>query len=135
MEWDFQDILHLDAMEWIARRKDWRQFFRFERKLARITGGHYNSALLLDPILAEATAKLPKAKNPPLLGFTRQMHLLTDIGDLMLKQIAKDPQTASLPRPLTAMDKLATARRQAALNRTIARFAPHHAHLTPRVGS
>lgn len=133
MEWDFQDILHLDAMDWIARRKDWRQFFRFERKLARITGGAYNSALLLDPVLAEATAKLPKAKNPPLHGFTRQMHLLTDIGDLILKQIAKDPETAALPRPLTATDYLSVAKRQARMDRTVALFSPRHAHLAPRL--
>jgi hypothetical protein len=61
------------------------------------------------------------------------MHLLTDIGDLLLKRIAKDPQTACLPRPLTAVDHLSIAKRQARMDRTIALFSPRHAHLSPRL--
>lgn len=125
----------MEASDWIAGKRHWNQFWRWTRRISRIPGTAYNEALLLDPELAQETAKakLPKVKNPPLFKFTKEMHLLTDIGDILYKANAKDPQAASLPRPVTAMDKLKTARRQAALNRTIARFAPHHAHLTPRV--
>jgi hypothetical protein len=125
----------MDALEWIAGRRSWAQFLRHAHKFSLISGTAYNTALLLDPELAEQTAKakLPKLKNPPLLGWTREMHLLTDIGDLIYKSNAADPQKASLPRPLTAMDKLKKARRQAGLNRVVARFSPHHAHLTPQV--
>lgn len=120
-------------MDWIARRKDWRQFFRFERKLARITGGAYNSALLLDQEIAEANKGRPKAKNPQLFRFTPEMHLLTDIGDILYKQAVKDPGSVSLPRPLTAADLLSLSKRQAGMNRTIALFSPTHAHLTPQI--
>lgn len=75
----------------------------------------------------------PKASNPQLFRFTNTMHLLTDIGDLIYKQAVKDPASVSLPRPLTAVDHLKLQRRQAGMNRAIERFAPRHAHLTPRL--
>lgn len=122
-------------MDWIARKRDWRQFFRFESKLARITGGAYNSALLLDPDVAKANTGRPRGKHPQLFRFTNQMHLLTDIGDLIYKQAVKDPATASLPRPLTAADHLSLAKRQAGLDRMVALFSPAHAHLAPRLSA
>jgi len=75
---------------------------------------------------------MPKAKHPPLVGFTSEMHLITDIADLMLKWMTRDPK-AHLPRPLTAVDHLSLSKRQAGMNRAIARFSPHHAHLTPQL--
>ncbi|MGW4719795.1 hypothetical protein [Nocardia sp. NPDC004260] len=120
-------------MDWIARKRDWRQFFRFERKLARITGGAYNSALLLNPEIAEANKGKPKPKHPQLFRFTNEMHLLTDIGDILYKQAVKDPRSVSLPRPLTAADHLSRAKRQAGMNRVVAQFSPQHVHLTPRI--
>lgn len=121
-------------MEWIARQRDWRQFFRFAIRVAAVTGSAYQSALLLDPEIAQATRGAPRMKNPALFRFTNVMHLLTDIGDILYKQAAKDPATASLPRPLTATDHLKLQRRQTGMNRTIARFSPTHTDLTPRVG-
>lgn len=120
-------------MDWIARKRDWRKFWRFEANLRRCGGGAYNSALLLDPDIAAANAKLPKPKNPQLFRFTPEMHLLTDIGDLLFKQAVKDPSTASLPRPLTAADHLSLTKRQAGMNRTVATFFPTHTHLTPKL--
>lgn len=103
--------------------------------MAYVGGSAYNSALLLDPEIAELNLGRPRAKNPQLFRFTNVMHLLTDIGDILYKQVAKDPATAALPRPLTATDHLKLAKRQAGMNRTIARFSPQHAHLTPQLSA
>ena len=124
----------LDALDWIRRVRPWPQFFRFAARVGRIPGTAYYAKLMLDPRGAEIRAKLPKAKNPPLEGFTAQMHLLTDIADLLYKKITHDPK-AHLPRPLTAVDHLSLAKRQAGMDRAIARFSPHHAHLTPKLGA
>lgn len=78
---------------------------------------------------------MPRSKNPQLWRFSSEMHLLTDIGDILYKSNAKDPETASLPRPLTALDQLKLVKRQAAMNRLVALFSPQHAHLTPRLSA
>ncbi len=87
---------------------------------------------MLDPKLAEKRAKLPKAKNPQLFRWTAEMSLLADGIDLLYKRVTADPR-AALPRPLTAIDHLSLAKRQAAMNRTVARFSPRHVHLTPQL--
>jgi hypothetical protein len=120
-------------LDWIARQRDWRQFFRFSSRIASITGTAYHSALLLDPEIAEYSLGAPAAKNPQLFRFTSQMHLLTDIGDILYKQAVKDPASASLPRPLTAVDHLKLRKRQAGMNRAVALFSPEYAHLTPQL--
>ncbi|MFC9432682.1 hypothetical protein [Nocardia sp. NPDC057030] len=122
-------------MDWIARKKDWRQFFRFEERINRFVGSAYHSALLLDPDLAAAGDKAPRQTHPPLWRFSNQMHLLTDIGDILYKQAVKDPATAALPRPLTAADHLRLSKRQAGMDRTIKLFSPVHAGLTPRLSA
>lgn len=87
---------------------------------------------MLDPKLAELRSKMPKSKNPPLVGWTPEMHLLADIADMLYKRFTGDPK-ARLPRPLTAADHLALRKRQAGIDRTIALFSPQHAHLTPKL--
>lgn len=89
---------------------------------------------MLNPKLAEKRAKLPKAKNPQLYGWTAEMSLIADGIDLMYKRATGDPH-AALPRPLTALDHLSLAKRQAAMNRTIALFSPRHAHLAPQLNA
>lgn len=125
-------VFHVDALEWVAGRRSWAQFFRFTERLARTPGTAYYSELMLDPELAELRAKMPKAKNPQLLGWTAEMSLLADGIDLLYKRFTGDAR-ASLPRPLTAVDHRSLANRQAAMNRTIARFSPHHVKLTPKL--
>lgn len=119
-------------MEWIARKRNWAEFLRFADKLSRRAGSSYHSALMLDPSLADERNRLPKAKNPQLFGWTAQMHLLADIADILYKTAAHDPKV-SLPRPLTAVDHLSLARRQAGMNRLIMQFSPRHSRLTPQL--
>jgi hypothetical protein len=132
LEWDFREILHVDALDWVARKRNWAQFLRFTDMLSRRPGSAYHSALMLNPELAVERKKLKKAKNPQLFGWTSEMHLLADIADILYKTAAHDPNVA-LPRPLTALDHLSLMRRQAAMNRTVMQFSPHHAHLTPQL--
>lgn len=60
------------------------------------------------------------------------MSLLADGIDLIYKRATRDPR-AALPRPLTGLDYLQHARRQAAMNRAVALFSPRHVHLTPKL--
>lgn len=98
-------------------------------------GSAYHSALSLDPRFAEASAGLPAPKNPPLFRFDTKMHALSDIADLLIARLVKDPGTAKVRRPLTARDHRSLAKRQAAMDRAVAIFSPHHAHLAPRVSA
>lgn len=124
-------------MDWVARKRDWRQFVRFKAWLGRQPGSAYYARLMLDPAVAEAMEKLPKATNPPLRGFTPLLARLTDIGDILLKAAAAngggDPNKARLPRPLTAADTLALSRRQVSLNHVVAKATPQYVHLTPQL--
>lgn len=102
-------------MDWIARKRDWRQFFRFREGLGQQLGTAYCSRLLADVDLAVAQRKagLKAPKNPPLRGFTPVMHALTDIADLILKVNSADPRKVEgLPRPLTAEHRLRDRKRR-----------------------
>lgn len=99
-------------MDWIARKRDWRQFFRLVDGLE--LGTAYYSQLLLDPeiALAQANSNAAPAKNPPLRGFTPLMHAITDLADILLKVNSPDPRKVDgLPRPLTARDHLKERKR------------------------
>ena len=127
--------MNVDALDWIRGERPWPQFFRFYKRCCLKVGSACHSALLTDPALAEAAAKLPKLKNPSPFGFTAEIHALRDIADLLLARMAKDPRSAALPRPLTGSDMLALRKRQAAMNRAVAIFSPHHTDLTPQLSA
>lgn len=120
-------------MKWVARKKDWRQFWRYKSRIQRIVGSDYLSALLLTPEVAEeqAKAKLPKLKNPALFRYTSLDHRLTDIADILLKSAAArgggDPGSASIPRPITAMDHLEAQNRRAYFNHIHSKATPRRA--------
>lgn len=121
-----------DPLDWIAGKRSWKQFLRYAERLARIPGSAYREALELNPELAGKRKKLPKAKNPPLFGYSAEMYLITDLADLLYKRFARDPGV-SFPRPLTAVDHLSLAKRQAGMDRLIRSFFPDHTHLTPNL--
>ena len=111
-------------MDWIARKKDWRQFYRFKDQLG--LGTAYYSELLLDEELAAQAIEKRSPRNPPLRGYTPLLHRLTDIADIMLKhavaQGGGDPNRVDgIPRPLTARDKIRDRRRQQKLDRIVAK--------------
>ncbi|WP_433568062.1 hypothetical protein ACQP1O_43240 (plasmid) [Nocardia sp. CA-151230] len=132
---DFQDILGVDAYDWIRGLRPWSQFHRHYKRCCRIVGSACHSALLVDPQLAEEAAKLPKAKNPTAFGFSAEIHALFNICDLIIAQIAKDPRASMLPRPLTGADILSQQKRQAAMNKLVATFSPQHVDLTPQLSA
>lgn len=109
-------------MDWIARRKDWRQFYRLKDQFG--LGTAYYSTLLLDPDIAleQDRLGLKPSKNPPLKGFTPLIHAITDLGDILLKSRASDPNgVEGLPRPLTARDKFKGRKRARDHNEIVAK--------------
>lgn len=135
IEGDFQEILHLDALDWIRGERSWPQFFRHYKKVSRRVGSATHSRLLTDPDLAAQLGELPVKKNPDAEGFTSTHYMLREIQEILLAQKAKDPRAVALPRPLTGWDLLSLRKRQAGMNRTIALFAPEHVHLTPQLSA
>ena len=102
-----------------------------------IAGSAYNSALLLDLELAEATKGQPKATHPQLWRFDAHMQRLTDLGDILLKTaVAKgggDVDAAHLRRPLTAADHLDLDRRQRNMNKLFQVWFPDHMDKIPTI--
>jgi hypothetical protein len=92
---------------------------------------------MLDRDLAELTADMPKAKNPPLFRFDTVMQRLTDIGDILYATaVARgggDVEQARLPRPLTAADDIDLERRQLNMNKLFAVWFPDHMDRVPRL--
>ena len=87
LEWDFQHVLGLNAMDWIAGKKDWRQFYRFKQRLGM--GTAYFAAKANDPELAKELAKQPRnvnseAKPPSVEGWTPMMDRLANIEDRLI---------------------------------------------------
>lgn len=84
LEWDFQKELGLRAMDWIAGKKDWREFYRFRARLG--LGSAYFSALANDPelaaIMAERLKDRPTTPQPPSAeGWNPLRDDLADIKD------------------------------------------------------
>ncbi len=126
-------------MDWVARRRDWRQFFRLAARAGRITGSAYHEALLLDPVVAKHLEQMPRDKHPQLFRFDATLHRLTDIADILYKtavaQAGGDVENANLSRPLTAIDHARLVKRQTAMDRAIATWFPKHTALTPKLTS
>lgn len=110
---------------------------RFVNKLGRIPGTAYNSALMLDRDLADATKDLPRATHPQLFGFSSLHHLLTDVGDIVLQtavaRAGGDVESARLKRPLTAADHLDLERRQQNMHKLFNVWFPGHMDKVPKL--
>lgn len=136
LEWDFQELLGLNALEWVNSppllqnpftnepvefsgvRKDWRQFYRLKEQLPM--GSAYWAAKYGDEELAEQVlASMPKdfdRKNrsnggTPLRGFTPLKEQLTAINNnLILLRASMTGSDGSDVRlvsyPETAIEKL-----------------------------
>lgn len=133
LEWDFQEILGLNAMEWINSpplgegetlrpgevRRDWRQFYRFKEQLPM--GSAYWAAKYGDEELAEEVlAQMPKdferrqrktVQGVPLRGWTPLKEQLTAMNNhlilLRASMTGADGNEVRLaPYPETAIEKL-----------------------------
>lgn len=115
LTWDFR-CLGLDVMDWVAGKKDWREFYRLRAHLGQ--GTHYHSALINDPEVAEALAELPENRDqapPASEGWTPLMERLASIEDrlAMLHAAtvgAKGHQVVLVPRPVYEFEKLRSRR-------------------------
>lgn len=112
-------------MDWIARKRDWRQFQRLSRKLLEIQGSAYYAKMVADPEVAAGMRGLPKSRNPPLFRWTDQLSRLTDIADITLKKGASEPdRIPGLPRPITGEAMLARQERNTKIASIIAKATP-----------
>lgn len=110
---------------------------RFANRVGRIPGTAYNSALMLDRDLAEATKDLPRATHPQLFGYTSLHHMVADLSDITLQvAVARgggDVESARLKRPLTAADHLDLERRQKNMNKLFSVWFPGHMDKVPKL--
>lgn len=81
MERDFARVYRRRALDWVAGKYDWREFWRLKEGLKE--GTEYFAAKLNDPEVAAEIAKQPRGKPspPPLEGWTVLRADLADIKD------------------------------------------------------
>lgn len=133
MELDFNAI-GLRAMDWMAGKKDWREFYRFKESFG--VGTHYFSAKLNDPEIAEELAKQKKKTGPPPPpapeGFGPLRHDLADIKDLismLAAGMSGGGQTTVLtPRPQFEYEKIRERISKKKINRMLGMLLPHENH-------
>lgn len=132
MEWDFQVELNgLNAMDWIARKRDWRQFYRFKNQLG--VGSAYWSAQMMNPELAAILAELPTPTprtTPPMRGFTPLMHALTDVKDQLIAlrgamSQARPNEISFSPRPVSKAEEMKKERSRAKRRVMLSQLLPH----------
>lgn len=112
-------------MDWIARKRDWRQFHRLSRKLLEIQGSAYYAKMVGDPEVAARMRDLPTSRNPPLFRWDDKMSRLTDLADISLKKGSSDPdRVPGLPRPITGDAILARQERNTKLDSIRAKATP-----------
>ena len=103
LTWDFL-CLGLNVMDWVAGRRDWREFYRIRARLRE--GSDYHAAVINDPEIAEALAEMPVSTDqapPPAEGWTPLMERLASIEDrLVLLHAAHvgSKHVSGVPRPV-----------------------------------
>lgn len=84
LTWDFL-CLGLNVSDWVAGRRDWREFYRIRARLRE--GSDYHAAVINDPEIAEALAEMPEnteSAPPPAEGWTPMMERLASIEDRLV---------------------------------------------------
>lgn len=124
IEWDFQQILGVNALDYFAApcqcgqcrrdtafhvryasRRDWDQFVRFYETLLNWRGSYLQALFLSDPDVIEVQANASDEdwapKKPPLFGWTPIIDMLTNIADQLIASRARDPDSVKFyPRPV-----------------------------------
>ncbi|GAA4399654.1 hypothetical protein GCM10023147_37340 [Tsukamurella soli] len=92
----------LRAMDWMAGKKDWREFYRFKDRLG--PGTDYYAAMLDDPDTVEAMLKLPPAKPgaPALRDWNWLRETLTQMTEVIA---ASGGAKVKLPRPESEVER------------------------------
>lgn len=115
IEWDLRRELGIDLVDYFRGTRPWAQLYRFLARLPRHS--HFYAGVMDDEA---AVAQLLGRDRPGtfgLTGWTFERELLTAIVDAVnqlhatLIQVnssdGKRPKTAPLPRPTTALDRIA----------------------------
>lgn len=118
-------------MDWVAGKKDWREFYRLKEGLG--LGTAYYSAKANNTELAEELAKQPVPKNagPPEVdaeGFDPLMYRLAAIEDRLIvlaaQQSGDGKQPAFTPRPVFAVEKIRKRESKKRIRKMISQLVP-----------
>lgn len=102
-----QQVLNVNALDYFVGvpGRTFDQLIRFYETLSRLTGSYVQSAQLHDPDVIDEMCKIPESEwhkggPPPLFGFDKYMHKLTDIADQLIASRAHgDSGVSFYPRP------------------------------------
>lgn len=115
IEWDLRHELGIDLIDYFRGARPWAQLYRFLARLPRHS--HFHASVMDDD---DAVKQLLSRERPAgfgLVGWTFERELLTAAVDALnqlhatLIQVNSDdgkrPKVESLPRPTTALDRMA----------------------------
>lgn len=136
LEWDFQTILNLRAMDWIEGKKDWREFYRLKSRLGM--GTEYFSAVVNDPEIAQVMADQLEADperrkgptNPPAAGWFPWKDDMADIKDhlIALRAVtagAKSHEVQFTKRPVFEVERIRRQKAVKRLRKATSMLLPH----------
>lgn len=116
LEYDFRVEYGLRALDWVAGKYDWREFYRLKQGLGQ--GTRFFSAVANDPMVAEELLAKPKEKRentgpvaPPAEGWFPWKDDLADIKDSLTAVRgaltgAQAHQMHWTPRPIYLVEKM-----------------------------
>lgn len=125
-------------MDWIAGKKDWRQFYRFKERLGM--GTAYFAAKANDPELAKELAKQPRkvgseASEPPAEGWTPLMDRLANIEDRLIILSGSfsggDFNPTFTARPVYEVERIRRAESKRKVRKIMAQLVPHQFEQQP----
>lgn len=139
LEFDFQTQFGLRAMDWIAGKKDWREFYRFKARLGQ--GTEYFAAVVNDPVIAQQMADEMDAnrfnekpakgsKTPPVAGWFPWRDELADLKDHLIalraaQTGAKPHEIQFTPRPVYLVEEIRRAKARKRLRKATSLLLPH----------
>lgn len=120
IEWDFQDRLNINALEYFSREyplRNWDQFIRHYKTLTQVRGSYLWAAQLTDPETIQQMVDMPDAEwnaggPPPLFGWNDLIDKVTDLIDQQIAARASDDKVKFMPRPVVPAVKLRKHKKQ-----------------------
>lgn len=134
LERDFQRVYRLNALDWVAGDRDWRQFYRFVDGLRNLRGTEYHAAWANSPEVAEELSKqpLPTKQEPSLVGYDTLTEHLTNIEDLLIAlghaQGGSSTPPRFNPRPEYLHEKIRARRNSELLHKNVFSVMLPHAY-------
>lgn len=147
IEYDLHERLGLDLLDFFRGRYSWRKLDDLISRLPRASA--FGEARLMDPEYAEQAldqaGSSSQKQTPPIAGYTQEVELLTDIGEMLqaIRSVlekahyGESPRWRPWPRPETAFDAIEQLRsiaRRADLLAEVTEAQTRYAHTHPSEG-